>query len=43
MRVDGTGILGCIADALTKKGLNAGSFAIDVNAISLLGYPGVSP
>eukprot|EP00804_Cyclotella_cryptica_P009369 CCRYP_018076-RB/>CCRYP_018076-RB protein AED:0.03 eAED:0.03 QI:374/1/1/1/0.94/0.9/20/617/4181 len=39
---DGTGILGRIADALTKKGLNVGSFAIDVNAISLIGTPGVS-
>jgi hypothetical protein len=40
---DGTGILGRISDELTKKGLNVGSFAIDVNAISLIGHPGVSP
>eukprot|EP00804_Cyclotella_cryptica_P014145 CCRYP_005584-RA/>CCRYP_005584-RA protein AED:0.03 eAED:0.03 QI:259/1/1/1/0.94/0.9/20/117/3951 len=40
---DGTGILGRIADALTRRGLNVGSFAIDVNTISLIGYPGVSP
>jgi len=40
---DGTGILGRIADALTRKGLKVGSFAIDVNTISLLGFPGVSP
>ncbi|KAL7482807.1 hypothetical protein ACHAW6_008462, partial [Cyclotella cf. meneghiniana] len=40
---DGTGILGRIANALTRKGLNVGSFAIDANAISLMGFPGVSP
>jgi uncharacterized protein (DUF1501 family) len=42
-KVDGTGILGRIADELTQKGLNVGSFAIDVNAISLIGKPAVSP
>ena len=42
-KVDGTGILGRISDELTKKGLNVGSFAIDVNAISLIGRPAVSP
>lgn len=40
---DGTGILGRIADGLTHLGLNVGSFAIDVNAISLIGKPGLSP
>jgi uncharacterized protein (DUF1501 family) len=40
---DGTGVLGRIADALTLQGLNVGAFSIDVNAISLLGYPGISP
>jgi uncharacterized protein (DUF1501 family) len=40
---DGTGILGRIADALSRKGLNVGSFSIDVNSISLIGDPGVSP
>ena len=40
---DGTGVLGRISDELTKKGLSVGSFSIDVNAISLLGKPAVSP
>lgn len=35
--------MGRIADGLTNKGLNVGSFAIDVNAISLIGKPGISP
>lgn len=39
---DGTGILGRISDSLTKKGLNVGSFSIDVNTISLIGSPGIS-
>jgi hypothetical protein len=41
---DGIGVLGGIADALTLtlKELNVGAFAIDVNAISLLGRPGIS-
>lgn len=38
-----SGILGRIADELTKKGLNVGSFSIDTNAISLIGEPGTSP
>lgn len=39
----GTGILGRISDALSKKGLNVGSFALEFNSISLLGEPAVTP
>lgn len=38
-----TGVLGRMADALTRKGLNVGLFSIDANSISLVGSPGVSP
>ncbi len=38
----GTGVMGRIRDALTKKGINSGSLAIDGNSIALTGYPGVS-
>ena len=41
--IDGTGILGRISDALTKKGLSVGTFSIEVNSISLIGEPGVTP
>lgn len=40
---DGTGVLGRMRDALTRKGLNVGAFSIDVNSISLIGQPGVTP
>ena len=41
-KADGTGVLGRISDDLTKQGLHVGAYGIDVNAISLLGQPGIS-
>lgn len=40
---DGTGVLGRMRDALTRKGLSAGAFSLNVNSISLIGGPGVNP
>ena len=34
--------MGRISDELTKQGLHVGAYGIDVNAISLLGQPGIS-
>ena len=39
---DGTGVLGRMADALTKKGRSVSAFSIEVNSISLIGEPGIS-
>ena len=39
---DGTGILGRIADALSKKGLSVGLYSIEQNSVSLIGEPGIS-
>ena len=38
----GTGVMGRIRDALTKKGISSGSLSIDGNSIALTGYPGIS-
>jgi len=41
-REDGTGILGRMRDALTRKGLSVGAFSISSHSISLIGEPGLA-
>ena len=38
----GTGILGRLADALTKNGYNTGSFAVEKDSVALLSRPGIT-
>ena len=38
----GTGVLGRVADVLTKNGNNVGSFSVDRYSIALIGKPGMS-